>query len=246
MLVHRLRRWPNIETTLRQRMTSIAANTTHSPNVSLMLGHRLRRWPNIKPTLVEHLWFCDSLVDGGGGGIDAGEHRYRTRGVSIQPHPQTSWFHWEYWESGILRTNPLVENPFNLIKKGTLQDHRGLETNFRTYIGLEEEKNRFFFHGFLHQFFFHAICNTRKPRWTRHFSDWFNFFRVCDGFTWEIEENKRRISRRYACCRGLCFHSRAHAGLFCVCSGHWARKSKIILGLTFKAHGTRGIVPMMA
>ena len=61
MLVHRLRRWPEIESTLYERscfnwelaftVAERLTYTTHLPNVWLMLAHRLRRWPNIGQTL---------------------------------------------------------------------------------------------------------------------------------------------------------------------------------------------------
>ena len=67
MLIHSLRRWPDIETALGDcavfsdccivmRVTlSIPApetpdNTIHWTNTDVMLGHRLRRWANIIPT----------------------------------------------------------------------------------------------------------------------------------------------------------------------------------------------------
>ena len=56
MLVHRLRRWPNITPTLveffvytGEDLSSAVENMT--ANVGVMLVHRLRRWPNITPTL---------------------------------------------------------------------------------------------------------------------------------------------------------------------------------------------------
>ena len=52
MLGHRLRRWPNIEPTMGQRLvfTGLITNLLRSSNVGLMLGHRLRRWSNFEPT----------------------------------------------------------------------------------------------------------------------------------------------------------------------------------------------------
>ena len=64
MLVNRIRRWPNIETELRDCpvfvLTAIRVklyapkghyrypdNTIHWPNCEIMLGHRLRGWANI-------------------------------------------------------------------------------------------------------------------------------------------------------------------------------------------------------
>ena len=47
-----LRRWPNIEPTMGQRLvfTGLITNLLRSLNVGLMLGQRLRRWSNIEPT----------------------------------------------------------------------------------------------------------------------------------------------------------------------------------------------------
>ena len=55
MLIHRLRRWPNIKTPLSQHIvtTAVPENTIPWPNVELMLGQRRRRWPSMNPTLVE-------------------------------------------------------------------------------------------------------------------------------------------------------------------------------------------------
>ena len=72
MLVHRLRRWPNIKTPLVQclvlavvdcewsrgrllAMLQLVALSTQSTNVVLMLLHCLQRWPNIKAPLVQCL-----------------------------------------------------------------------------------------------------------------------------------------------------------------------------------------------
>ena len=53
VLVHRLRRWPNIKTTLVQRAFDLSqTNTRPWPNAALLLVHRLRRWANIKTALV--------------------------------------------------------------------------------------------------------------------------------------------------------------------------------------------------
>ena len=66
MLAHRLRRWPNVKTTLVKRifagMEFKSANTKQSPAVDSMLAHRLRRWSNIEPTVGECLVFA-GLID---------------------------------------------------------------------------------------------------------------------------------------------------------------------------------------
>ena len=68
MLAHRLRRWPNIETTLSKcpvfagrlpTMTGsiglIPADSRRWINAGLALVQRRRRWTNVKPTLIERL-----------------------------------------------------------------------------------------------------------------------------------------------------------------------------------------------
>ena len=64
-MFHRLRRWPNIETTLGQFIVLAGmfllaykpTNTKRSPDDGTMLAHRLRRWPNIVPASSERLVF---------------------------------------------------------------------------------------------------------------------------------------------------------------------------------------------
>ena len=71
MLCHRLRRWPNIKTTLAQCIvfageqhwfipcSSLTASMRRWPNVVLMPGQRHRRWTSIRTALVNFLFFAD-------------------------------------------------------------------------------------------------------------------------------------------------------------------------------------------
>ena len=66
MLVHRLRRWPNIETALVQRLVLAGVFVRYfvmkheilADDGGLMLVHRLRRWPNIEPPSCRRLVWC--------------------------------------------------------------------------------------------------------------------------------------------------------------------------------------------
>ena len=80
MVVHRLRRWPNIKPTFVQCLVFAVclflslilvsliciwhccpANVRQRTNIGSMLVQRLRRWPNIKPTLVQCVVFAGCL-----------------------------------------------------------------------------------------------------------------------------------------------------------------------------------------
>ena len=67
MLVHRLRRWPNMKPTLAQYIVSAGdyypENTRHGSNIVSMLDQRLRRWPSIDPPSDSCIVFAGWMSD---------------------------------------------------------------------------------------------------------------------------------------------------------------------------------------
>ena len=66
MFAHRLRRWPDIRTTLAQRLVFVGyiipSYTRRCPDVGPTLCHRLRRWPSIGPTSGQCLVFARYIL----------------------------------------------------------------------------------------------------------------------------------------------------------------------------------------